>query len=142
MVTTPLTWVYIYNIISYLSDPQNPVQEWGEECEDGAVYGITLRREPVPSSNPTETNPCCAFVQYRTCKVRRLKAATLNLLVNHLLDPCCQEQDYGRILLSTYRTFMGTSELIEMLFQRYSHCLLCHCAPGVMNKMIPLMSVQ
>ncbi|TKS92449.1 Ral guanine nucleotide dissociation stimulator-like 1 [Collichthys lucidus] len=96
----------------------NPVQEWGEECEDGAVYGITLRREPVPSSNPTETNPCCAFVQYRTCKVRRLKAATLNLLVNHLLDPCCQEQDYGRILLSTYRTFMGTSELIEMLFQR------------------------
>ncbi|XP_051243259.1 ral guanine nucleotide dissociation stimulator-like 1 isoform X2 [Dicentrarchus labrax] len=96
----------------------NPVQEWGEETEDGAVYGVTLRREPVPSSNPSETSPCCAFVQYRTCKVRRLKAATLDLLMSHLLDPDCQEQDYGRIFLSTYRTFTGTSELIELLFQR------------------------
>ena len=107
--------------ISHLCFPQNPVQEWGEEVENGAVYGVTLRREPVPSSSPTETSPCCAFVQYRTCKVRRLKAATLDLLVNHLLDPGCQEQDYSRILLSTYRTFTSTSELIELLFQRYSH---------------------
>ncbi|XP_018554207.1 ral guanine nucleotide dissociation stimulator-like 1 [Lates calcarifer] len=99
----------------------NPVQEWGEEFEDGAVYGVTLRREPVPSAqNTSETNPCCAFVQYRTCKVRRLKAATLDLLVNHLLDPSCQEQDYGRIFLSTYRTFTSTTKLIELLFQRDS----------------------
>ncbi|XP_070779114.1 ral guanine nucleotide dissociation stimulator-like 1 [Enoplosus armatus] len=97
----------------------NPVQEWGEEFEDGAVYGVTLRREPVPSSPSLgEASPCCAFVQYRTCKVRRLKAATLDLLVNHLLDPDCQEQDYGRIFLSTYRTFTGTSKLIELLFLR------------------------
>ncbi|XP_073704985.1 ral guanine nucleotide dissociation stimulator-like 1 [Garra rufa] len=91
-----------------------PVQEWGEEHEDGAVFGITLRREPVlESADPTE-----AFVQYRTCKVRRLKAATLDKLVSHLLDPSCQEQDYGRILLSTYRTFTSSNKLIEMLFQR------------------------
>ncbi|KTF95728.1 hypothetical protein cypCar_00024269, partial [Cyprinus carpio] len=91
-----------------------PVQEWGEEHEDGAVFGITLRREPVQqSAGPTE-----AFVQYRTCKVRRLKAATLDKLVSHLLDPCCQEQDYGRILLSTYRTFTSSNKLIEMLLQR------------------------
>ncbi|XP_037648389.1 ral guanine nucleotide dissociation stimulator-like 1 isoform X1 [Sebastes umbrosus] len=97
----------------------DPVQEWGEEFEDGAVYGVTLRREPVPSSpNPGEKSPSLAFVQYRTCKVRRLKAATLDLVVNHVLDPGCQEQDYGRIFLSTYRTFTGTSKLIEMLFQR------------------------
>ncbi|XP_026204271.1 ral guanine nucleotide dissociation stimulator-like 1 [Anabas testudineus] len=97
----------------------DPVQEWGEEFEDGAVYGVTLRREPVTStSNSSETHPCCAFVQYRTCKVRRLKAATLDLLVNHLLDPNCQDLDYGRIFLSTYRTFTSTSELIELLFQR------------------------
>ncbi|KAM7386282.1 hypothetical protein PAMA_009089 [Pampus argenteus] len=97
----------------------NPVQEWGEEIEDGAVYGVTLRREPVPSApNPAEKNPCCAFVQYRTSKVRRLKAATLDLLVNHLLDPGYQEQDYSRIFLSTYRTFTSPSTLIELLFQR------------------------
>ncbi|KAM8843879.1 ral guanine nucleotide dissociation stimulator-like 1 [Spinachia spinachia] len=99
----------------------NPVQEWGEEIEDGVVYGVTLLREPVPSSlAPSEESACCAFVQYRTCKVRRLKAATLELLVNHLLDPGSQEQDYGRIFLSTYRTFTGTSKLVELLFQRDS----------------------
>ncbi|CAM4337557.1 unnamed protein product [Leuciscus chuanchicus] len=91
-----------------------PVQEWGEEHEDGAVFGITLRREPVLHS----AEPTAAFVQYRTCKVRRLKAATLDRLVSHLLDPCCQEQDYGRILLSTYHTFTCSNKLIEMLFQR------------------------
>ncbi|XP_035852433.1 ral guanine nucleotide dissociation stimulator-like 1 [Sander lucioperca] len=97
----------------------NPVQEWGEEFEDGAVYGVTLRREPVPSPpDASEDSPCCAFMQYRTCKVRRLKAASLDLLVKQLLDPGCQEQDYGRIFLSTYRTFTGSSELIELLFHR------------------------
>ncbi|XP_034046262.1 ral guanine nucleotide dissociation stimulator-like 1 [Thalassophryne amazonica] len=97
----------------------NPVQEWGEEVEDGAIYGVTLRRDPLPSSpNPHTTSACCAFVQYRTSKVRRLKAATLDLLVDHLLDPCCQEQDYSRIFLSTYRTFTSTTTLLQLLFHR------------------------
>ncbi|KAK3520509.1 hypothetical protein QTP70_024124 [Hemibagrus guttatus] len=99
----------------------DPVQEWGEEFEDGAVFGITLRREPVQQSGEAaEASPCSAYVQYRTSKVRRLKAATLKRVVDHLLDPCCQEQDYGRILLSTYRTFINTNKLIELLFQRDS----------------------
>ncbi|KAK3553247.1 hypothetical protein QTP86_032796 [Hemibagrus guttatus] len=100
---------------------KDPVQEWGEEFEDGAVFGITLRREPVQQSGEAaEASPCSAYVQYRTSKVRRLKAATLKRVVDHLLDPCCQEQDYGRILLSTYRTFINTNKLIELLFQRDS----------------------
>ncbi|RVE69081.1 hypothetical protein OJAV_G00074170 [Oryzias javanicus] len=99
----------------------NPVQEWGEETEDGVVYGVTLRREPVSTSpNPEETGPC--FIQYRTCKVRRLKAATLERLVNHLLDGSNQEPDFGKIFLSTYRTFTSTTKLIEMLFQRDGAC--------------------
>ncbi|KAA8585595.1 hypothetical protein FQN60_004289, partial [Etheostoma spectabile] len=110
-----------------------PVQEWGEEFEDGAVYGVTLRREPVPCPpDPGEDSPCCAFVQYRTCKVRRLKAASLDLLVKQLLDPGCQEQDYARIFLSTYRTFTGTAELIERLFHRVNPDLEtndCPCVP-------------
>lgn len=98
---------------------KDPVQEWGEEFEDGAVFGITLRREPVQQSGEAaEASACSAYVQYRTSKVRRLKAATLKRVVDHLLDPCCQEQDYGRILLSTYRTFINTNKLIELLFQR------------------------
>lgn len=105
----------------FLLPTQNPVQEWGEE---GALYGITLRREPVQiPASPTEARPCIVFVQYRTCKVRRLKAATLNRLVSHLLDPCCQEPDYRRIFLSTYQTFTTTSALIELLFQRWAMSL-------------------
>ncbi|XP_004072029.1 ral guanine nucleotide dissociation stimulator [Oryzias latipes] len=101
----------------------NPVQEWGEETEDGVVYGVTLRREPVSTSpNSEETGPCSAFIQYRTCKVRRLKAATLERLVSHLLDGSSQEPDFAKIFLSTYRTFTSTTKLIEMLFQRDSAC--------------------
>ncbi|XP_077476047.1 ral guanine nucleotide dissociation stimulator-like 3b isoform X1 [Stigmatopora argus] len=95
----------------------NPVQEWGEEFEEGAVYGVTLHRVPVPSSPDPSLNPSCAFVQYRTNKVRRLKAASLQILVNHLLDPYCLEPDYGRIFLSTYRTFTSTEKLIDLIFQ-------------------------
>ncbi|XP_038146330.1 ral guanine nucleotide dissociation stimulator-like 1 [Cyprinodon tularosa] len=99
----------------------NPVQEWGEEKEDGAVYGVTLRREPVPSSpSSNDRTPCSGFVQYRTCKVRRLKAATLDNLIRHLLDGSNQEPDYSRIFLSTYRTYTSSTTLIELLFQRES----------------------
>ncbi|XP_071361067.1 ral guanine nucleotide dissociation stimulator-like 1 isoform X2 [Trachinotus anak] len=98
----------------------DPVQEWGEEEEDGAVFGITLRREPVlPSSDTAELpTPHLSFVQYHTVKVRRLKAATLERLVTHLLDPVHQEPDFTRIFLSTYRAFTSASTLIELLFQR------------------------
>ncbi|XP_061741441.1 ral guanine nucleotide dissociation stimulator-like 1 isoform X1 [Nerophis ophidion] len=98
----------------------NPVQEWGEECEDGAVYGITLHRVPVPSlPNPADANPSCAFVQYRTVKIRRLKAGGVQKLVSHLLEPACvEQQDYSRIFLTTYRTFTSTEKLLELIFHR------------------------
>ncbi|KAG9343952.1 hypothetical protein JZ751_013341 [Albula glossodonta] len=99
----------------------DPVQEWGEEVEEGAVFGITLRREPVhppADADPAEPHAELSFVQYRTCKVRRLKAATMPRLLTHLLDPACPEPDYTRIFLSMYRAFTTTNQLIEMLFQR------------------------
>ncbi|XP_044202190.1 ral guanine nucleotide dissociation stimulator-like 1 isoform X2 [Thunnus albacares] len=97
----------------------DPVQEWGEEEEDGAVFGITLRREPVlPGSDTAEPPTAFSFIQYHTVKVRRLKAATLERLVTHLLDREHQEPDYVPVFLSTYRAFTSTSTLIELLFQR------------------------
>ena len=50
--------------------------------------------------------------------MRRLKAATLERLVCHLLDAEHQEGDYARVFLSTYRTFTCPNTLIELLFQR------------------------
>lgn len=96
---------------------QDPVQEWGEEEEDGAVFGITLRREPVLPASATAELPA-AFIQYHTVKVRRLKAATLERLVTHLLEPEHQEPDFLHVFLATYRAFTTSSTLIELLFQR------------------------
>ncbi|XP_040041734.2 ral guanine nucleotide dissociation stimulator-like 1 isoform X1 [Gasterosteus aculeatus] len=98
---------------------EDPVQEWGEEKEDGAVFVVTLRRELVPPSPDTPEPPTAfSFVQYHAVKVRRLKAGTLERLVAHLLDPEHQEPDYTQIFLCTYRTFTSTSTLVKLLFQR------------------------
>ncbi|XP_062404164.1 ral guanine nucleotide dissociation stimulator-like 1 isoform X2 [Sardina pilchardus] len=97
----------------------DPVQEWADEVEDNVVYGVTLRREPVQSpTEPAEEQPVFSCVQYRTHKVRRVKAATLDRLVDQLLFPECQDPDYSRIFLSTYRAFTDPSTLIQVLFQR------------------------
>ncbi|KAJ8264034.1 hypothetical protein GJAV_G00144330 [Gymnothorax javanicus] len=115
-------WLRSFHLLDPEHPSTDPVQEWGEEVEDGVVYGITLRREPVqdPPTGPApaETLPSPSFIQYRTCRVRRLKAAALERLVNHLLDPANQEPDFMHIFLSTYRAFTDTSTLIELLFQR------------------------
>ena len=86
------------------------------------VYSVTLHREPVappPAQCPASPGPGHTFVQYRTCKVRRLTAATLERLVDHLLDPQGAEPGFSRVFLSTYRTFTSPATLIEVLFHRY-----------------------
>lgn len=103
---------------------QDPVQEWGEEVEDGAIYGITLHREPIqPPPDAAENSSAFGFMQYRTLKVRRLKAATLERLVTELVNPECPDPDYMQIFLSTYRAFTCTNALIELLFQRLAQML-------------------
>ncbi|XP_022060910.2 ral guanine nucleotide dissociation stimulator-like 1 [Acanthochromis polyacanthus] len=119
MDTEPGVWLRSFQLLDTDGQVEDPVQEWGEEEEDGAVFGITLRREPVlPSSDTTELPTALGFVQYHTVKVRRLKAATLERLVTHLLDGEHRELDFMPVFLSTYRAFTSTSTLIELLFQR------------------------
>uniref|UniRef100_A0A3B1IDC6 Ral guanine nucleotide dissociation stimulator-like 3a n=1 Tax=Astyanax mexicanus TaxID=7994 RepID=A0A3B1IDC6_ASTMX len=111
-----------FDLIDSRQDTQDPVQEWGEEVEDGVVYGVALHRicdledptDPAPSSEPCPQS----CVQYRTLKVRRLKAATLQRLVSELVQPECSDPDYPRIFLSTYRAFTCTTSLVQLLFQR------------------------
>ncbi|KAM9362534.1 ral guanine nucleotide dissociation stimulator-like 1 [Symphorus nematophorus] len=119
MDTEPGVWLTGFQVLDTEGQYEDPVQEWGEEEEDGAVFGITLRREPVlPSADTADPPTAFSFVQYHTVKVRRLKAATLERLVTHLMDPEHQEPDFIRVFLSTYRAFTSTSTLIELLFQR------------------------
>uniref|UniRef100_A0AAY5EPS6 Ral guanine nucleotide dissociation stimulator-like 3a n=1 Tax=Electrophorus electricus TaxID=8005 RepID=A0AAY5EPS6_ELEEL len=97
----------------------DPVQEWGEEMEEGVVYGVTLLREPTPASLPTANVPDASStqscMQYRTLKARRVKAAGLERLVSELVKPDCEDPDYARIFLSSYRAFTSPSTLIQLL---------------------------
>lgn len=95
------------------------MQEWGEEEEDGAVFGVTLRREPVlQSSEDSSDLSSFACVQYHTVKTRRLKAATPERLIAHLFNPERQEPDFVHVFLSTYRAFTSGGAFVELLFRR------------------------
>ncbi|XP_028679113.1 ral guanine nucleotide dissociation stimulator-like 1 isoform X1 [Erpetoichthys calabaricus] len=98
---------------------QNPVQEWGEEVEDDAVYSITLRRIPVKPSQTADSSCDCGFVQYRTTKERTLKAGTLDKLVAHLLEPSA-DPTFTRVFLSMYQAFTDTKTVLELLLDRDS----------------------
>ncbi|KAG2471339.1 RGL1 protein, partial [Polypterus senegalus] len=102
---------------------ENPVQEWGEEVENDAVYSITLRRVPVKPSQTADLSCDCGFVQYRTTKERTLKAGTLDKLVAHLLEPNA-DPTFTHVFLSMYRAFTETKTVLELLLDRTLKCLL------------------
>ncbi|XP_016365862.1 ral guanine nucleotide dissociation stimulator-like 1 [Sinocyclocheilus rhinocerous] len=115
----PGIWLRSFHLLDLEECSEDPVQEWGEEVEDGAIYGITLHREPIQTPpDAAENSSAFGFVQYRTQKVRRLKAAILERLVTELVNPECPDPEYMQIFLSTYRAFTCTNALIELLFQR------------------------
>ncbi|XP_032383216.1 ral guanine nucleotide dissociation stimulator-like 1 isoform X2 [Etheostoma spectabile] len=119
MDTEPGVWLTSFQMLDTDGQYEDPVQEWGEEKEDGAVFGVTLLREPILQSLDAADLPT-TFAKYHTVKVRRLKAATLERLLSHLLDHEHQEPDFIRVFLSTYRAFTAsTSTLIKLLFQRH-----------------------
>ncbi|XP_042136480.1 ral guanine nucleotide dissociation stimulator-like 3 isoform X3 [Peromyscus maniculatus bairdii] len=100
-----------------------PLQDWGEETEDGAVYSVSLRRQRSRRSTPEGAggeqapNPAAdCFLQYRTSKVRALRAARLERLVHELVSGD-REQDPGFVpaFLATHRAFVPTARVLGFL---------------------------
>ncbi|XP_051040937.1 ral guanine nucleotide dissociation stimulator isoform X5 [Phodopus roborovskii] len=104
-------------------------QEIGEELINGVIYSISLRKVQLHQGATkgqrwlgceNESAPNL----YETCKVRTVKAGTLEKLVEHLV-PAFQGSDlsYVTVFLCTYRAFTTTQQVLDLLFKsRYGRC--------------------
>ncbi|XP_023572837.1 ral guanine nucleotide dissociation stimulator-like 3 isoform X2 [Octodon degus] len=101
-----------------------PLQDWGEESEDGAVFSVTLRRQrsqrSSPGAGPARGQPLLpvadTFLHYRTSKVRSLRAARLERLMRELVSGD-REQDPGFVpaFLATHHAFVPTACVLRFL---------------------------
>nr|XP_044609042.1 ral guanine nucleotide dissociation stimulator-like 3 isoform X5 [Equus asinus] len=102
-----------------------PLQDWGQETEDGAVYSVSLRRQRSQRWSPGQgpgggevPSPaaCDAFLHYRTSKVRALRAARLERLVQELVSgDRAQDPGFVPAFLATHRAFVPTARVLALL---------------------------
>ncbi|XP_036381981.1 ral guanine nucleotide dissociation stimulator-like isoform X2 [Megalops cyprinoides] len=105
---------------------ENSTQEIGEEVEDGAIYTITLRKVQVHQTASkgqrwlgVETDSALSL--YETCKVRTIKAGTLEKLVEYMVSAFRgNDSTYVTIFLCTYRSFATTKQVLDLLLNRYA----------------------
>uniref|UniRef100_A0A7M4EHS2 Ral guanine nucleotide dissociation stimulator n=1 Tax=Crocodylus porosus TaxID=8502 RepID=A0A7M4EHS2_CROPO len=100
-------------------------QEIGEEQEDGVIYSISLRKVQLHhTANKGQRwlgfENESALNLYETCKVRTIKAGTLEKLVEYLVSAFKgNDSTYVTIFLCTYRAFATTKQVLDLLLNRY-----------------------
>uniref|UniRef100_A0A6Q2XGJ3 Ral guanine nucleotide dissociation stimulator n=1 Tax=Esox lucius TaxID=8010 RepID=A0A6Q2XGJ3_ESOLU len=100
---------------------ENATQEIGEEVEDGAVYTITLRKVQIKGQRWLGVETDSALSLYETCKVRTIKAGTLEKLVEYMVAAFRgNDSTYVTIFLCTYRSFATTKQVLDLLLNRYA----------------------
>lgn len=103
---------------------QSSTQEIGEEAEEDAVFTITLRKMQLHQSASkgqrwlgVETDSALSL--YETCKVRTIKAGTLERLVEYMVSSFRgKDSTYVTIFLCTYRSFATTRQVLDLLLNR------------------------
>uniref|UniRef100_A0AAR2IQ85 Ral guanine nucleotide dissociation stimulator n=1 Tax=Pygocentrus nattereri TaxID=42514 RepID=A0AAR2IQ85_PYGNA len=104
---------------------ENATQEIGEEVEDGAVFTITLRKVQMHHSATKGqrwlgVDSESALSLYETCKVRTIKAGTLERLVEYMVSAFRgNDSTYVTIFLCTYRSFATTKQVLDLLLNRF-----------------------
>ncbi|KAM9810812.1 ral guanine nucleotide dissociation stimulator-like [Neosynchiropus ocellatus] len=112
-------------------DPDLPLlesstQEIGEEAEDDAIFTITLRKVQLHQSASKGqrwlgVDAEAALSLYETCKVRTIKAGTLERLVEYMVTAFRgKDSTYVTIFLCTYRSFASTKQVLDLLLNRYA----------------------
>ncbi|XP_047192773.1 ral guanine nucleotide dissociation stimulator-like 1 isoform X1 [Scophthalmus maximus] len=106
------------------------VQDWGEEVEEGAIYNVTLKRVQIQQAankgarwlgaEGDRLPPGHTVSQLETCKIRSIRAGTLERLVETLLTAFGDNDlTYTSIFLSTYRAFTCTQTVLQLLLGSY-----------------------
>ncbi|XP_051924890.1 ral guanine nucleotide dissociation stimulator-like isoform X3 [Hippocampus zosterae] len=106
--------------------PESSTQEIGEEVEDDAIFTITLRKVQLHHSSSkgqrwlgVETDAGLSL--YETCKVRTIKAGTLERLVEYMVTAFKgKDSTYVTIFLCTYRSFATAKQVLDLLLNRYA----------------------
>uniref|UniRef100_A0A3Q1F1T4 Ral guanine nucleotide dissociation stimulator-like 1 n=1 Tax=Acanthochromis polyacanthus TaxID=80966 RepID=A0A3Q1F1T4_9TELE len=107
------------------------VQDWGEEVEEGAIYNVTLKRVQIQQAankgarwlgaEGDRLPPGHTVSQLETCKIRSIRAGTLERLVETLLTAFGDNDlTYTSIFLSTYRAFASTQTVLQLLLDRWA----------------------
>uniref|UniRef100_A0A4W5MR81 Ral guanine nucleotide dissociation stimulator-like 1 n=1 Tax=Hucho hucho TaxID=62062 RepID=A0A4W5MR81_9TELE len=110
--------------------PRSSVQDWGEEVEEGAIYNVTLKRCQIQQAankgarwlgaEGDRLPPGHTVSQLETCKIRIIRAGTLERLVETLLTAFGDNDlTYTNIFLSTYRAFASTHNVLQLLLDKY-----------------------
>ncbi|XP_032634935.1 ral guanine nucleotide dissociation stimulator isoform X2 [Chelonoidis abingdonii] len=104
---------------------ESSTQEIGEELGDGVIYSISLRKVQLHhTANKGQRwlgfENESALNLYETCKVRTIKAGTLEKLVEYLVSAFKgNDSTYITIFLCTYRAFATTKQVLDLLLNRY-----------------------
>ncbi|PWA17074.1 hypothetical protein CCH79_00013272 [Gambusia affinis] len=105
---------------------QSSTQEIGEEAEEDAIFTITLRKMQLHQSASKGqrwlgVDTDSALSLYETCKVRTIKAGTLERLVEYMVSAFRgKDSTYVTIFLCTYRSFATTKQVLDLLLNRYA----------------------
>ncbi|XP_075013115.1 ral guanine nucleotide dissociation stimulator-like 1 [Calonectris borealis] len=101
----------------------------GEFCLS-YVSGLNVpsQRQPTPKVEGDQLPPEHTVSQYETCKIRTIKAGTLEKLVENLLTAFGDNDfTYISIFLSTYRAFASTKDVLELLLDRNGNLETSSC---------------
>ncbi|KAM4576068.1 ral guanine nucleotide dissociation stimulator isoform 4-T4 [Odontesthes bonariensis] len=107
-------------------EKQSSTQEIGEEAEEDAIFTITLRKVQLHQSASKGqrwlgVDTDSALSLYETCKVRTIKAGTLERLVEYMVSAFRgKDSTYVTIFLCTYRSFATTKQVLDLLLNRYA----------------------
>ncbi|XP_056231595.1 ral guanine nucleotide dissociation stimulator-like isoform X4 [Seriola aureovittata] len=128
LVRTGVCWdgELYYQAVRGAEGTQSSTQEIGEEAEEDAIFTITLRKVQLHQSASkgqrwlgVETD--AALSLYETCKVRTIKAGTLERLVEYMVSAFRgKDSTYVTIFLCTYRSFATTKQVLDLLLNRYA----------------------